>query len=532
MSDVLHRTMSREHHDDITTIATQLQDLFGAIRDVKNSLSSRNYQGFRGDPLQVDNPLARDVKSCLDSVEVELDSLNLSGTKPTTPSPDPEDIEAISNDVNASGNKETLDWLRAKRFSTENLNVSRPEAVKLAVKEGQLAVVHDLVKQVSNTHARRALLADAIQLAVSINQLQILESLITVNAGPSIDDLLKSGHTPLIAAIMAGNHQVVELLLLHGADTEARCAEEVTPLTHAVKARDQGIVGFLLRENVRIDSTTWDWTPLHFAVDYGDRDMVELLLQNNANIEASCPPDFSQKTSAQTAGLQRPIAVGSTTEIERYCTPLFRASINEDDMMVQLLLERGADPEAKNSGEATALICAAEEQLEDIVELLLKHKASVNAKDQWEWTPLHRAQVKPESERVTKLLLHYKAEVDARCGKQRTSLHWAAEWGNTLTVPVLLEHKADIEAKDSAGRTPLHVAIEYRQTEMVILLVDRGADVTAQNSEGHDALAAALHVEQQRKCPEIITYLRKQKEREPKEEVLSDTGFRHPIPLS
>ncbi|MCJ1268297.1 hypothetical protein MMC22_008184 [Lobaria immixta] len=531
---------SREDNDDI---GIQLQELSLAIREVKNSLSSRNYQVFRGDPLQVDNPLARDVKSCLISVEDALNSPKpfsepLTRTSPLdktyTQEPTiqyPEVIQPRPND-NVSGNKETLDWLRTKRFSPEHLDASRPEAVRLAVEEGRVAVVHVLVNQVSKTQARRALLADAMQLAVSINQLEILKSLITREAGPSIDDILESGHTPLIAAILAGNHQIVELLLRYRANTEARCAEEITPLTHAVKARDQGIVQFLLHGTARIDATTWDWTPLHFAVNYGDRDMVELLLKNNADIEASCPLDFSQKTSTQPAGLHRSTTTSSTTEVERYCRPLFRASINEDDMMVQLLLERGADPDAKNSGEATALICAAEEQLEEIVELLLKHKASVHAKDHWEWTPLHRAQVKPESERVTELLLHYKAEVDARCGQQRTPLHWAAEWGNTSTVPILLKHKADIEAKDGAGRTPLHVAIEYRQTEMVIELVKNGADVTAQNSEGHDALAATIHVEKQRKCPEIITYLKKQNEREVKEEGQSDAGFRHPIPLN
>lgn len=104
-------------------------------------------------------------------------------------------------------------------------------------------------------------------------------------------------------------------------------------------------------------------------------------------------------------------------------------------------------------------------------------------------------------------------------------MHLAAEWGNTLTAPILLENKADIEAKDSAGRTPLHAAIEHRETEIVILLVERGADVTAQNSEGHDALTAAIHVEKQRKCPEIIAYLKKK-------EVPSGTGFREEYPLT
>lgn len=466
-----------------------------------------------------------DVKNCLISVERELDpdGKTTISTETLTPSQAISDGNVGGNGI--LGNRETIDWLHTNGFPTEKLDVDRPEAVRLAVQQGQVAVVHVLVNQVSKTQERRALLVNAMQLAVSMSQLHILESLITINAGPSIDDLLEPGHTLLVAAIKAGNHHIVERLLHHRADTEARCAREITPLTHAVNARDQGIVQLLLHSNADVDATTWDWTPLHFAVDHGDRDMVELLLNNHADIEASCPREFSQKSYVQPAHLQRSVTVGSTAKVEPYCTPLFRASIRENDMMVQLLLERGADPEAKNSGQATALICAAEEQFEEIVELLLKNKASVNAQDQWGWTPLHRAQVKMESEQVTQLLLNYKAEVDARCEKQRTPLHWAAEWGNTLTVPILLEHEADIETKDIAGRTPLHVAIEYRQTEMVIQLVERGADVTTQNKEGHDALTAAIHVEKQRKCPEIIDYLEKR-------QVQSGTGFRQQYPLT
>lgn len=522
MSDILRSTMHQENQASI-------QELHQAISEVKKSLSSRTYQGCS---RQVDNLLALDVKNCLNFVEHEMDTINHSKYDPkggTITPTDSESSQVIANEIvinnGVENNKETLDWLRRKGFSTENLDGSRPKAMSLAIKEGQVAVVHVLVNQVSKSRERKALLADAMQLAVSINQLQILESLIKTEVGPNIDDLLPSGRTLLIAAIVAGNNQIVERLVLYGAGSEAMCAEEMTPLIHAVNARDQGIVQLLLHGKALIDATTWDWTPLHFAVDNGDRDMVELLLRNHADIEASCPRDFSPKIYTPSADLRKSVTVGSTAEVEPYCTPLFRASINADDMMVELLLGRGADTEAKNSGQATALICAAEEQFEEIVELLLKNKASVNAKDQWEWTPLHRAQVKKENERVTRILLNYKAEVDARCGKQRTPLHWAAEWGNTLTVPILLAHKADIEAKDSAGRTPLHVAIDYRQTEMVILLAERGADVSAQNNEGHDALSAALHVEKQRKCPEIIAYLKE-------DHAQRGTGFRHQYPLT
>ena len=454
------------------------------------------------------NSLTQDVQKWTSSAERAMEIAN---------NPN---IESIWDD------RKTRDWLRNNGFMISELDDdARRKALTRAINENLEEVVRFLITQVGNNRARRALVAEAMALSVSVNRLQILDSLIKEESSISsstdiIDVRLKSGHTPLIAAILDGKEEIVQRLLERRANIEVRCIKEISPLTYAVKSRDPNIVRLLLQSRLVnekpsvVDEKTADWTPLHFAVHYGERDIVDLLLDKGANIDALCsrglPKDESTSDPLIDTNLKRLDTNGSISTVEACCTVLNRAIVKGDDLMVQLLLRRGAKIEAATPELASALSCAAEEQFEEIVDILLQKEANVNATDRWGWTALHRAQVKPENDNVTRLLLSKGSDVEARCEKGRTALHHAAERGNTSTIPLLIEKGANIEAKDIAENTPLHIAILYRHTDMVSLLVDQGADVKAKNGDGHNALTIATQdTEKQRKCPEIIEFLKK-----------------------
>ena len=69
-----------------------------------------------------------------------------------------------------------------------------------------------------------------------------------------------------------------------------------------------------------------------------------------------------------------------------------------------------------------------------VVQLLLEHKADVNAKDEYKWTALHEAA-------------------------------WS---GYDAVVRLLLEHRADINAKDDDGQTALHCAAAGKGHEAIV----------------------------------------------------------------
>jgi ankyrin repeat protein len=72
-------------------------------------------------------------------------------------------------------------------------------------------------------------------------------------------------------------------------------------------------------------------------------------------------------------------------------TALHWAAGNGHEMILRLLLEEGADINAKDNFGRTALYWVAENRHEAIVRLLLNHKADVNVKDNLGRTALYPA---------------------------------------------------------------------------------------------------------------------------------------------
>lgn len=327
----------------------------------------------------------------------------------------------------------------------------------------------------------------------------------------SINAPTKSGETLLISAITTGDDELVQLMLQRGANVEARCADQITPLMHAVNHGYLSILELLLNKGAQVDTTTAGWTVLQRATDMVNVPMVKLLLAKGADIEARSPKDYSAK--------RHPLArLGSdlddydqvdASDADVGWTVLLRAATSGQETMVRLLIERGADIEARSPNNGTPLICAAEGNHEAIVEFLLVSGADVDAGDEFGWKPLHRVTVNWGGDGVARMLLTHGADVNARCRYQKTPLHLAIEKENDPMVSFLLVAGADYEARDIAERTPLHTAIESRLENMVHVLLETGADADAKDKSGHDALGAANHTS--RKSPEIINLLAKHK---------------------
>lgn len=330
----------------------------------------------------------------------------------------------------------------------------------------------------------------------------------------SINAHNKSGETPLISAISTGDTELVRLILHRGADLEARCADQMTPLMHAVQHSNHPIVEILLQSGAAIDAVTAGWNPFHRAASKSHIPIVKTLLGSGADMEARSPREFVWKSANPLARMM------SSTDLDEYdtvsasdadsgLTALLRSCTNGDEAISRLLVEMGADIEARNPSNGTPLICAAEAKHEAIVEFLLQKGANVNAEDDFGWKPLHRCLVNRGGERVAQMLLTHNASVDSRCQYQKTPLHHAIENGNESMASFLLNAGADIEARDVAERTPLHTAIEARREGMVRILLEAGADAEAMDRDRYNAIKAAEKA--LRRSPEIIALLQKHK---------------------
>lgn len=327
----------------------------------------------------------------------------------------------------------------------------------------------------------------------------------------SINALTKSGETPLISAIAIGDVELVRLMLHRGASVEARCVDHITPLMHAVIHGHLAILNLLLSKGAQIDTKTAGWTALHRAADLVNISMATLLLTNGADIESRSPKDFLPKkhSLARLGSDLDDFEEVDASEADIGWTALLRAATNGQEIMVRLLIEKGADIEARSPNNGTPLICAAECNLEAIVEFLLKSGANVDAEDDFGWKPFHWVMVNRGGEAVAQMLLTHGADMNARCTYRKSPLHHAIEKGNEPMVSFLLAAGTDFEARDIAERTPLHTAIESRLENMVRILLEAGADADAKDKGGHDALGTANRA--LRKSPEIMSLLAKHK---------------------
>ena len=104
---------------------------------------------------------------------------------------------------------------------------------------------------------------------------------------------------------------------------------------------------------------------------------------------------------------------------------------------------------------------------------------------------IHEAAQKGDLAKVQALLQQNSALIDARDEFDWTPLHWAARGIHFEVVKLLIEKGADVNAKDNARITPLHIASFYGHEEIVKFLIEAGADIDAKNKILWTALSFA-----------------------------------------
>ena len=168
----------------------------------------------------------------------------------------------------------------------------------------------------------------------------------------------------------------------------------------------------------------------------------------------------------------------------------------------------GVDVYAKNSYGQPPFFLAAYRDHKEIVELLIAKGADVNAREDSGLTSLDQAIARKNNETANILRKH--------SGKSGAvySIHFAAAFGNIEEAKRQLAAGANVNAKDKRGMTPLHKAvtqslrrlvhnIRHADLKIIELLVAEGADVNTKDDEGRTPLDFAIHY------PEIINLLRK-----------------------
>jgi ankyrin repeat protein len=151
-------------------------------------------------------------------------------------------------------------------------------------------------------------------------------------------------------------------------------------------------------------------------------------------------------------------------------TPLMYAVLYGDANSIRLLLESGADPNARNEAGATALMWA----VDDVgkTRLLLESGADVSARSEDGRTPLLIAAGRFGSSAIVELLLDHGAGPSVKSPSYKgtlTPLSEAADVGDDAVLRLLIERGADVK---SAGPFPLIAALGTNDDQCINLLIE------------------------------------------------------------
>lgn len=161
--------------------------------------------------------------------------------------------------------------------------------------------------------------------------------------------------------------------------------------------------------------------------------------------------------------------------------PLRYAVHHGDAKAVEILLRHGANPNARDDYLATPLHEAAMRGHSEIIRLLMKHGADVDARNTIGVTPLKTA-AGNNNVACTKVLLELGADVHSRLdGNEQTVLF---NFRSVSVAQLLLAGGADIDAVDKDGQTPLHNAVLNGNADLAAYLAGQGGDTQARNAKG------------------------------------------------
>jgi ankyrin repeat protein len=360
--------------------------------------------------------------------------------------------------------------------------------------------------------------------------------------------------TPLIDAVKAGNREAVGALLKRGVDVNAPEADGTTALHWAAQAADVEGVRALLRAGAKANVANRNRiTPLSLAALSGSRPIVEALVAAGADVNALLPQGQTALMMAARAGHVGAVEVllsrGADPHAREHVlgeTALIWAAAENHPAVITALVARGADVNGRSnpltfprpefgdgkSGRLTVLprgswvplMYAARQNARGALRALRESGANLNATDPDNMTALLVAVINAHYDAAA-LLLDMGADPNIGDAAGMTPLYAAVDMNTfpdtpgrptprpsgtlnaldvvkallargahpnaTLNAPILVRVHDRGDGTLGAGATPLMRAAKKGDVEMMRLLLAHGADPKSRTKAGTEALMFA-----------------------------------------
>lgn len=309
-----------------------------------------------------------------------------------------------------------------------------------------------------------------------------------LDAHPEWIDALGGGFQKAAAlhlAVLRNQHAATRLLIERGADLNCRdFPDNAAPLHFAAVHGDLETIRLLVEAGADVDGEGDDHGVgvLGWATCFVDvrQDVASYLLDHGAklNLWTAIALDRVDELRAMVAA-DRSLLATRMTRNQHRCTPLHHAARKNRPRIVQLLLDLGADPNARDATGATALTTASDVGADPgIVAALLA------------------AGLTPDLLTVVNMARYSEAEAMLRDDPSRLgpdggdtiALHISVSKRNLASIRWLLAHGVDVNAKRTMwnlNHTALHMTVESGAIEIARLLLDAGADPNVRDDRHH-----------------------------------------------
>ena len=285
---------------------------------------------------------------------------------------------------------------------------------------------------------------------------------------------------PLYLAVHFNNYMAVDILLKHGADVGHLNISKNLKLHECVVKGQFGVLRLLIDSGCDINvRNNKGQTPLYLAVKNKHKHIVKYLLENKADVHMKYKENASERIYI-VRGKDRGEPAWHYVLVAKDLEPLFLrrtkgGSLDVADFGLVLTSGWGKDPPEAvrksinemgdtfpDTQSPTVLHVASKSASLEIVDLLVKHKADINASDADGFTPLHLAAMYGNIQ-VVKKLVETNADVNLKVdGKDAADL---ARMNEETEIYGYLKPKRSFPERDSESQSAQSQLVESQSAE-------------------------------------------------------------------
>ena len=341
-------------------------------------------------------------------------------------------------------------------------NLNGDASLHLAVKMGYVEGARLLLSHNANPDILDANQSTPLHLTVPATQrLEMVKLLLAFKANPALMDI--QGNTPLHKAVaQLYAPEIVETLIQAGAPVNAQNSKGDTPLIICARTEHYEYARPLIEANAEIFKMNQAGeNALKIALSKGYTAVDNIVLPSNVN-----QSDDNSNSVLMTA-----------------------VSLKASPDVLKLILSKGADPNAKNKAQDTALHISVRQNYAQQGIVLLDANADIFQYNAVQENPLFLAlTAKPAP-----LEWFFRPNVITATDANGDSVvHHAARKNLPEGISYLVKKGANIEALNNAGEIPLHTAAKYDATDAIRYLVSAGSSLNAANKNGDIPLQSAV----------------------------------------